>query len=1544
MEILQQILSTLTALVMALSAQIVSLPPITQLAQVSAPSSGLVGYWNFDEGSGTVANDSSGNGNTGTINGATWTTGKVGSGALSFDGTSSYVSLGSSASLSGITYPYSISLWFKSSTNQSKILFSFDTNDASSDQAILLANSSGGNNQWIIAGNKYANVYPTINNLSDGQWHNVVVERDSSNNALIYVDGNNFSTNNTSAYSVSNMVIGGRGAGTYPFNGSIDEIRIYNRTLSASEVSNIYNEGGSSVMPPAPEPEPTPAPTPTPTPINGSCGSSVNTCTTGTLSDTADTSTNYLWICQGSNGGTNVSCSLPISITPPPSNGTYTVKKDGTGNFTTIQACADAVTAGGTCLVYAGTYNERVSTKSGGTSDSNRIFFKTQGTVTMQGFDIKNPYITIEGFDMTGYSVNYTGYVDVWQNGDYVNVLNNTIRDVDGGAKVNGVKFERVSGDSANNGIVRGNTMTHLNSQYFSLHGSNHLIEQNRMTEARQWDPFMVFGTNHIIRHNIFLNAGTAGGGNHPDYFQTWGASGEPAQNILFEDNWMQDLPEQLCQLNSSVDGVGALVTNVRDFTFRRNVVVNVPANCNVDIPGTRWENNTFSRMSYNMTGFIMGGSLTRGDGSSAVFRNNVFLEGGSNPTASNSSSGFYSVDGFLFTREVIAQYVTGEGFASCASPGCPIANGITNDMIASGYIDGAYNGHILPAARALTSGDAMNLNASYAAYKPALWTKLQESITYDNTLKSTFSADYNYVAGATSSGYPAKKSSGCVAGATYTSGNFCEPHGINGGDPKLQNVSNPIGPDGIPFTSDDGLRPLSGSPLCGTGEGGASIGAYSCSSSSLGAPTISNFYATPSSITSGNSTILSWSVSGASSISIDNNVGSVTNLTSKTVSPNVTTTYTITATNSAGSVTRSITVSVSSASISDLVLRLNFEGYTPSSGIVSDKSGTGNDGACNYSLGQCPVIGTGPDNSTAARFFGAYPDAANDGNYVSVSKTSSLSNLTSGTVSVWARYANISPDRVEFILDSYQKTGENPDHSDIGTPGTWYIGRNYYQNNSLWAFNNSGSRVQLISFPDSSVYTQQQSGTAGWHQYAFTWDGTNVKGYYDGALISTTPQTNFSYFTLGNYLALGASGHNSLPETGTQKYPNHGFINGYLDEIRIYNRALSSAEISSLYSAPANNTAPTTQPITPEPTLPVISNLVGSNTTSNSTKISWDTNIATNGQVFYGKTSSYGLSSVLVDNSPKTTSHSVTLSNLSAATAYHFKVTSIDASSNSISSSDFTFTTQASAPQSVSSNTTASGAGSSGSSSNSITTPTATTPAPIVYIPPALPAAVSTQISGPTLTRNLLPSNKGEEVKILQNFLISQGLLSADSNTGYFGPATQKAVQDFQKARGLVSSGDFWTTGYGMVGPATRAMINSITGSATVNTSTTNTTATVPLVRNLSRGSEGSDVTILQNFLISQGYLAPGNAIGYFGPLTETAIKKFQASQNIVSAGTPQTTGYGNVGSMTRAKINAFLGANNLPIGTSNTTLQAQIQALQQQVQELMLKLQKAQ
>jgi len=74
-------------------------------------------------------------------------------------------------------------------------------------------------------------------------------------------------------------------------------------------------------------------------------------------------------------------------------------------------------------------------------------------------------------------------------------------------------------------------------------------------------------------------------------------------------------------------------------------------------------------------------------------------------------------------------------------------------------------------------------------------------------------------------------------------------------------------------------------------------------------------------------------------------------------------------------------------------------------------------------------------------------------------------------------------------------------------------------------------------------------------------------------------------------------------------------------------------------------------------------------------------------------------------------------------------------------------------------------------------------------------------------------------------------------------------------------------------------------------------------LSRTLGVGAQGADVTTLQSFLKSEG-LFDVEPTGYFGPITEEAVKRFQAREGIVSEGDATTTGYGLVGPKTREHI----------------------------------------
>ena len=82
--------------------------------------------------------------------------------------------------------------------------------------------------------------------------------------------------------------------------------------------------------------------------------------------------------------------------------------------------------------------------------------------------------------------------------------------------------------------------------------------------------------------------------------------------------------------------------------------------------------------------------------------------------------------------------------------------------------------------------------------------------------------------------------------------------------------------------------------------------------------------------------------------------------------------------------------------------------------------------------------------------------------------------------------------------------------------------------------------------------------------------------------------------------------------------------------------------------------------------------------------------------------------------------------------------------------------------------------------------------------------------------------------------------------------------------------------------------------------------------------GDRGSEVTELQTYLATNASIYPEALVtGYFGQLTKAAVERFQTAQGIVSQGTPATTGYGRVGPLTQAAINAKLaGGNPSPSG----------------------------
>ncbi len=209
--------------------------------------SGLIGWWTMDGpdvnwGTGKVV-DKSGSGNDGYAVSMSTTTsvesGKVGQ-SLLFDGDNDVVRTGSD--FIG-TNPVTISLWMNVRSFGEGNIARLVSNHAATGfffrvfltNNILQFSSNGGTSIAVSANNAVV-----LN-----KWIHAVVTRDASGVANIYVDGVLSGTadqnSGTPQVGSTNVVIGNDDVGTATFDGSIDDVRIYSRVLSASEVRQLYN-------------------------------------------------------------------------------------------------------------------------------------------------------------------------------------------------------------------------------------------------------------------------------------------------------------------------------------------------------------------------------------------------------------------------------------------------------------------------------------------------------------------------------------------------------------------------------------------------------------------------------------------------------------------------------------------------------------------------------------------------------------------------------------------------------------------------------------------------------------------------------------------------------------------------------------------------------------------------------------------------------------------------------------------------------------------------------------------------------------------------------------------------------------------------------------------------------------------------------------------------------------------------------------------------------------------------------------------------------
>ena len=185
--------------------------------------------------SNTKVIDQSQNGNNGTIYGATWTAGRVGQ-ALSFDGDDDYVDCGAGTSLD-ITDAITIEAWVKWGGSTG----TFQSIVGKENAYTLYSNNNNKLDLWLYQGG-WTKVTSTTT-LTTNTWQHVTATYNGSSSGEIYLNGTSIKQSDVSGnigISVYSLSIGDKSSVGFSFKGSIDEVRIYNRALSAEEIRQRY--------------------------------------------------------------------------------------------------------------------------------------------------------------------------------------------------------------------------------------------------------------------------------------------------------------------------------------------------------------------------------------------------------------------------------------------------------------------------------------------------------------------------------------------------------------------------------------------------------------------------------------------------------------------------------------------------------------------------------------------------------------------------------------------------------------------------------------------------------------------------------------------------------------------------------------------------------------------------------------------------------------------------------------------------------------------------------------------------------------------------------------------------------------------------------------------------------------------------------------------------------------------------------------------------------------------------------------------------------
>ena len=338
-----------------------SIPAFAQNVPSYVPSNGLVGWWPFNGN----ANDESGNGNNGTVNGATLANDRFGNAnqAYGFDGNSQNIEVSNSTSLN--PNELTISVWIYPLTNDICIIAKNDPSNAFSKSFRLIHQdfwqSQHGLSTRYGTGDCSQNengFYGNVGSVPNGVWSHVVSTISLSGIVKHYVNGILYEVFQSSSMLTCNsmqssMRIGGlywSGEANW-FNGKIDDIGIWNRALTECEIKDLYDSqlGSQAIF----------------------AGPDQSICAGDNVTLSGSGGSNYLW----NNNVVDGQAFAPTQSNAYVVNGTDTLGCQGTDTVAVTvlenatssltQTALDSYTLNGQTYTQSGTYTQTVPAANG---------------------------------------------------------------------------------------------------------------------------------------------------------------------------------------------------------------------------------------------------------------------------------------------------------------------------------------------------------------------------------------------------------------------------------------------------------------------------------------------------------------------------------------------------------------------------------------------------------------------------------------------------------------------------------------------------------------------------------------------------------------------------------------------------------------------------------------------------------------------------------------------------------------------------------------------------------------------------------------------------------------------------------------------------------------------------------------------------------------------------------------------------------------------------------------------------------------------------